>query len=239
MEDKELFERLGKIEVREGKERQIKSYVLRNNVLDDKDKEIVTKYFPSNGLFFENEPMDYKKVFGNENPVVIEIGFGMGDSTAKIAMVRPEVNFIGLEVYLKGYVKLLNLLGSYGIKNVKIMRFNAVDVLNVMIPDNSVDGFHVFFPDPWPKKKHHKRRIMNQDFLNLLARKLKKGGYFYMVTDWEEYAEEVLALVDNEPLLMNPHNGFAPPVKWRPTTKFEKKGMEKDYNINEIWFEKR
>lgn len=238
MEDKELFEKLGKIEVRTGKERQIKSYVLRNNVLDEKDQEVVKKYFPKYGLFYEEKPLNFKEVFQNDNPNIIEIGFGMGDTTAKMAMFKGENNYLGLEVYLKGFVKLLSTLGEYSIDNVRIMRFNAVDVLNGMIEDGSVDGFHIFFPDPWPKKKHHKRRIMNQEFLHLLSTKLKKGGYIYMVTDWEEYAEEVLALEPNEPLLSNPFGGFAPPVAWRPMTKFERKGMEKEYTINEIWFER-
>lgn len=237
--DNELIEKLGKIEIREGKERQIKSYVLRNNILDDKDKAIVEKYFPSNGLFFEDKPLNSKTVFGNNNPLVIEIGFGMGDSTLQMALIKPENNYLGLEVYLKGFVKLLSGLGENNIDNVKIMRFNAVDVLEHMIPDGSVSGFHIFFPDPWPKKKHHKRRLMNPDFLHLLATKLKRGGYIYMVTDWEEYAEEVLELGINENLLINPFYGFAPPVAWRPITKFEQKGMDKEYTINEIWFERR
>ncbi|MBQ0071252.1 MAG: tRNA (guanosine(46)-N7)-methyltransferase TrmB [Spirochaetales bacterium] len=238
-ENQELFDKLHKIEIREGKERTIKSYVLRNNVLEDKEKEIVTRYMEKGGLFFEDKPMDYAKVFGNENPTIIEIGFGNGDTTAKMALINPEYNYIGLEVYLKGFVRLLGQIGENNIDNLKIMRFNAVDVLEHMIPDGSIHGFHIFFPDPWPKKKHHKRRIMNPEFLHLLATKLAPGGYIYMVTDWEEYAEEVLPMVDGEPLLMNPFYGFAPPVTWRPQTKFEQKGMAKDYIINEIWFERK
>lgn len=239
MDNNEIIERLGKIEIREGKERQIKSYVLRNNVLDDKDKEIVERYFPTNGLFFEDKPFDSSKAFGNDNPFVIEIGFGMGTSTLQMALIKPENNYLGLEVYLKGFVKLLSGLGENHIDNVKIMRFNAVDVLEHMIPDGTVAGFHIFFPDPWPKKKHHKRRLMNAEFLHLLATKLKKGGYIYMVTDWEEYAEEVLEISKNEELLVNPFYSFAPPVAWRPITKFEQKGMDKEYTINEIWLERK
>ncbi len=239
MEEKELIEKLHKIEVREGKERTIKSYVLRNNVLEDKEKEVVLKWAEKYCLFFENKMLDYSSVFNNTNDTIIEIGFGNGEVTAQMALIKPEYNYIGLEVYLKGFVKLLKEIGENSIDNVRIMRFNAIDVLQNMIADNSVSGFHIFFPDPWPKKKHHKRRIMNPEFLHLLATKLKKNGYIYMVTDWEEYAEEVLSLVDNEPLLYNPFYDFAPPVAWRPLTKFEQKGMNKDYTINEIWFEKR
>ncbi len=239
MDEKEIIEKLHKIEVREGKERTIKSYVLRNNVLEDKEKEVVLKWAEKYCLFYENKMLDYSSVFNNTNDTIIEIGFGNGEVTAQMALIKPEYNYIGLEVYLKGFVKLLKEIGENSIDNVRIMRFNAIDVLQNMIPDNSVSGFHIFFPDPWPKKKHHKRRIMNPEFLHLLATKLKKNGYIYMVTDWEEYAEEVLSLVDNEPLLYNPFYDFAPPVTWRPLTKFEQKGMNKDYTINEIWFEKR
>lgn len=238
MEELELLEKLHKIELREGKERTIKSYVLRNNVLEEKEKAVVLKWAEKYCLFYEDKYLDYKKIFSNDNDTVIEIGFGNGETTAQMALIKPEYNYIGLEVYLKGFVKLLSSLGENNIDNVRIMRFNAIDVLEHMIPDASVAGFHIFFPDPWPKKKHHKRRIMNVEFLHLLATKLKKNGYIYMVTDWEEYAEEVLSLVKSEPLLYNPFYDFAPPVAWRPMTKFEHKGMDKDYTINEIWFEK-
>ena len=239
MDQKEILENIGKIEIREGRERTIKSYVLRNNILEDKEKDAVVKYMPHYGLFFKDEMLDYSAIFSNDNPTIIEIGFGNGETTAKMALIKPENNYIGLEVYLKGFVQLLKTLGENDIDNVRIMRFNAVDVLEHMIPDESVEGFHIFFPDPWPKKKHHKRRIMNPSFLHLLATKLKKGGYIYMVTDWQEYADEVLELVKDEPLLMNPFYTFAPPVTCMPLTKFEQKGMDKDYVINEIWFERK
>lgn len=238
MDDKELFEKINNIEIRQGKERTIKSYVLRNNIISPKAENILKKYMGDYGFFFEDSPLDYQKLFNNSNPVVIEIGFGMGDTTAEVAIRRPEFNYIGIEVFLHGFVNLLNELGERHIENVRIIRFNAVDVLEHMIPDGSVEGFHIFFPDPWQKKRHHKRRLMNPSFLNLLARKVRTGGYIYMVTDWEEYAEEVLELSASEPMLMNPFGGFAPPVTWRPITKFEQKGMESEHPINEIWLER-
>ena len=238
MTDEELFENINRIELREGKERTVKSYVLRNNVISPKAERILKAYMASYGLFFEDKMLSYPEVFGNANPVVIEIGFGMGDTTAEVAIRRPEYNYIGIEVFLQGFINLLDILGERSIENVKIMRFNAVDVLNHMIADGSVSGFHIFFPDPWQKKRHHKRRLMNPEFLHLLSTKLRKGGYIYMVTDWEEYAEEVLEISKDEKLLTNPFGGFAPPVTWRPVTKFEKRGMESEYTINEIWLEK-
>ncbi len=238
MTDNELFDGINRIELREGKERTIKSYVLRNNVISPKAERILRTYMEKYGFFFQDSPADYHVLFGNGNPVVIEIGFGMGDTTAEVALRRPEYNYIGIEVFLHGFVNLLGELGERGIDNVRIIRFNAVDVLTHMISDGSVEGFHIFFPDPWQKKRHHKRRLMNPEFLHLLSTKLRKGGYIYMVTDWEEYADEVLEISGNEPLLNNPFGGFAPPVTWRPVTKFEQKGMESEHPINEIWLER-
>ena len=238
MTDNELFDGINRIELREGKERTIKSYVLRNNVISPKAERILRTYMEKYGFFFQDSPADYHALFGNGNPVVIEIGFGMGDTTAEVALRRPEYNYIGIEVFLHGFVNLLGELGERGIDNVRIIRFNAVDVLTHMISDGSVEGFHIFFPDPWQKKRHHKRRLMNPEFLHLLSTKLRKGGYIYMVTDWEEYADEVLEISGNEPLLNNPFGGFAPPVTWRPVTKFEQKGMESEHPINEIWLER-
>ena len=238
MTDNELFDGINRIELREGKERTIKSYVLRNNVISHKAERILRTYMEKYGFFFQDSPADYHALFGNGNPVVIEIGFGMGDTTAEVALRRPEYNYIGIEVFLHGFVNLLGELGERGIDNVRIIRFNAVDVLTHMISDGSVEGFHIFFPDPWQKKRHHKRRLMNPEFLHLLSTKLRKGGYIYMVTDWEEYADEVLEISGNEPLLNNPFGGFAPPVTWRPVTKFEQKGMESEHPINEIWLER-
>ena len=235
MTDEELLGRLSRIEVREGKERQIKSYVLRNNVLSDREKEIVLAYMREYGLFFEEGKLDPKEIYGNDNPFVIEIGFGMGDATTRIALEKRDVNFLGLEVYLMGFVKLLRDIGDNGIRNLRIMRFNAVDVLERMVEDGSVDGFHIFFPDPWPKKKHHKRRLLNDPFLRLLSSKLKKGGYIYFVTDWQEYADEVLEISKGIDTLSNPSGGFAETQKWRPRTKFERKGVDKDHQISEIW----
>lgn len=239
MTDEELFQKLDKIEIREGRERKIKSYVLRNNVLGDKEKDIIRKYGEQYCFFFEDKTLDYDSLFPVKLPVIIEIGFGMGDTFADIAMRRPECNFIGIEVFLQGFVKTLKEIGENEMDNVRIIRFDAVGVLERMIADGSIDGFHIFFPDPWPKKRHHKRRLMQLPFIHLLASKLKKGGYIYMVTDWEEYAEEVVKIAEEESMLSNPFGGFAPPVAWRPVTKFERKGMEKEYTINEIWLEKK
>ncbi len=236
----EIFERLNRIEVRSGMERQIKSYVLRNNTLDEHQKEIVKKYGGKYLLFFdEGGRIDVRGIYGDEKPLVIEIGFGMGEGTVSIAKERAGYDYLAIDVYLAGVVKLLNNVGSQGLDNVRIMRFNAPDVLEHMVDDGSVAGFHIFFPDPWPKKRHHKRRLIQRPLVELLARKLEKGGYVYLATDWKEYAEWMLDVLSSVDSLENPYCGFADPVPWRPRTKFEQKGLDKDYEISELWFVKR
>lgn len=231
--------RIFKVEIREGKERTIKSYVLRNNVLDEKGEKALTEGSKYLVYFEDGKTLDSPSLFSNSNPFVIEIGFGMGNATLEIAKEKRDVNYLGLEVYLDGVVKLVKRLNEEGLKNLKVMRFNAVDVLEHMVADESVDGFHIFFPDPWMKKKHHKRRLMNPSFISLLISKLKKSGYIYFVTDWVEYADEVLSYFESEQRIVNPSGGFSPHISWRPETKFEAKGRAKEHEVREIWVEKK
>ena len=240
MEKEEIYKNINDIEIRQGMMRGIKSYVIRNNVLDDNQKKSVEAYFPDYAVNFKDEFVTPGSLFSDPNkPVIIEIGFGMGTSTEIIARERKDYNYLCLEVYLQGFVRLLKAVGEEKMDNIKLMRFNAVDVLEHMIPDSSIDGFHIFFPDPWPKKKHHKRRLIQKDFVNLLSRKLKKGGYIYLVTDWEEYAEWMLDILSQESLIENAYDSYAEPRSWRPRTKFEQKGLDKAYKINELWFVKK
>ena len=240
MEKEEIYKNINDIEIRQGIMRGIKSYVIRNNVLDDNQKKSVEAYFPDYAVTFTDEFIAPGSLFSDPNkPVIIEIGFGMGTSTEIIARERKDYNYLCLEVYLQGFVRLLKAVGEEKMDNIKLMRFNAVDVLEHMIPDSSIDGFHIFFPDPWPKKKHHKRRLIQKDFVNLLSRKLKKGGYIYLVTDWEEYAEWMLDILSQESLIENAYDSYAEPRSWRPRTKFEQKGLDKAYKINELWFVKK
>ena len=237
MTENEIISAINRVEVREGIHRTIKSYALRNNVLDDEQKKIVLDNFEKYCLSFNDGFVSPSSLFQDETkPVVIEIGFGMGTSTQVIAQERDGYNYLCLEVYLQGFVKLLRDVSAKGLENIKLMRFNAVDVLERMIPPSSIAGFHIFFPDPWPKKRHHKRRLIQSGFVHLLATRLVKGGYIYCVTDWEEYAQWMMEVLSGEELLENPYGGFCPPVSWRPMTKFEKKGLDKDYVINELWF---
>lgn len=240
MTEIEIIEAVSRVEVRTGAQRTIKSYALRSNRLDDEQRRIVLDNYERYCVTFQDGPADPAGFFTDPSkPVIVEIGFGMGTSTQVIARERDQFNYLCLEVYLVGFVKLLRDISRLGLDNIRLMRFNAVDVLERMIPDSSIAGFHIFFPDPWPKKRHHKRRLIQPDFVHLLASKLRKDGYIYCVTDWEEYAQWMLEVLSGEALLVNPYDGFCPPVAWRPMTKFEKKGLDKDYRINELWFVRR
>ena len=219
--------------------REIKTYVLRIGRMTDAQerayKELSAKWCIQ---FNENEKLDFKEIYGNENPVVIEIGFGMGDATWQIAKDNPDVNYLGIEVHRPGVGKLLNHIEAEGVTNLRIIEFDALEVLDKMVSDGGVDGFHIFFPDPWPKKKHHKRRMVQRPRTNLIAKKLKKGGYLYFVTDWYPYAEFALEELNLTEGLKNRYDGFAEKQPWRSQTKFERKGQAADRVITEIMFEK-
>ena len=219
--------------------REIKTYVLRIGRMTDAQerayKELSAKWCIQ---FNENEKLDFKEIYGNENPVVIEIGFGMGDATWQIAKDNPDVNYLGIEVHRPGVGKLLNHIEAEGVTNLRIIEFDALEVLDKMVADGGIDGFHIFFPDPWPKKKHHKRRMVQRPRTNLIAKKLKKGGYLYFVTDWYPYAEFALEELNLTEGLKNRYDGFAEKQPWRSQTKFERKGQAADRVITEIMFEK-
>jgi tRNA (guanine-N7-)-methyltransferase len=222
----------------EGTPREVKSYVLRGSYLKEFQLQAVRRYYDHYGIPFSHEVLDFKEVFKNDKPVIMEIGFGMGHATARIAKERDQYNYLCLEVFLSGFTKLLDKVGSEQIENVRLMRFDAVEVLRHMIADGSVAGFHIFFPDPWPKKRQQKRRLIQEPFARLLSSKLQRGGYIYAVTDWEEYAFQMLQVFDSIESLYNPNHGFSEPVAWRDTTRFEEKGLAKAHPINEVWVEK-
>ncbi len=185
--------------------REIKSYVLRGQRLKQYQIDALKNHFYDYALVHSFEKLNFSRVFGNDNPVVIEIGFGMGESTARIARENPNINYLGIEVFLYGFSKLLATIAKEGLTNLRIMRYDAVQVLEDMISDDSVSGFHIFFPDPWPKKRHHKKRLVQLPFTTLLAQKLKKGGYIYCVTDWEDYANQMLSVLEATPGMVNPY----------------------------------
>jgi tRNA (guanine-N7-)-methyltransferase len=183
---------------------------------------------------FQKEPLDLSRLFGGVNGIVLEIGFGTGEASAEIAKARPDVGFLGVEVYRAGVAKLLQRIVREQIPNIRIVEHDVVEVLTWMIPPQGLSGCHVFFPDPWPKKRHHKRRLLDEAFLRLLADRLEGRGYLYVASDWEPYAQEILATVARMPEYENPHPGFAPRSAWRPVTRFEEKGVQEQRRIYEI-----
>lgn len=222
----------------DGERRNIKSFVLRGQRLKPWQIEGIKTGYEKYCIPFTKNKISWENIFGNNNPVVIEIGFGMGESTLKIAKNNPNINYLGIEVFLYGFSKLLANIQKEEISNIKIMRFDAKQVMEYMVPDCSVSGFHIFFPDPWQKKKHHKRRLLQPPFSTLLAKKLIKTGYIYAVSDWEDYSEQILNVLSNTPSLINNYEGYSKPIPWRPDTSFERKGLEKNHPIREIWVEK-
>jgi tRNA (guanine-N7-)-methyltransferase len=217
---------------------RIKSYVLRAGRMSPAQRRSYETLAPAFCIPFESLPGDFQKIFGNDNPLTVEIGFGMGIATARIAEKNPHKNYLGVEVHRPGIGRLLWEIEQRGLKNIRIIEHDAVEVLD-KIPPASAEGFHIFFPDPWPKKRHHKRRLITRPFTDTLADKLRTGGYVYMVTDWEHYGDWALAELSATPGLANPHQGFAPPQDWRPRTKFEEKGLAKNHRVRELYFVKK
>jgi tRNA (guanine-N7-)-methyltransferase len=218
--------------------RTIKTYVLRAGRMTDSEKRSYEELHQVWCLPFEHKTLNFTEIFGNTNPVTFEIGFGMGHATAAIARANPEMNYIGSEVHVPGVGRLLSEIKKNQLKNLFIIEYDALEILKSMIPDGSIEAFHIFFPDPWPKKKHHKRRLVQRPHTDLLMQKLTPGGYIYFATDWQEYAEEALSELEATDGLKNRYEGFAPHQEWRPRTKFEQKGIDAGRDIFELYFEK-
>jgi tRNA (guanine-N7-)-methyltransferase len=217
----------------------LKSYVIRSGHFTDAQKKAYTSLAEKFVIPFMEEKLDYKKVFSNTGNVTLEIGFGMGVTTAEIAQTNPERNYIGMEVHRPGIGRLLWEIEKRSIFNIRIIEYDAVYAVEKMIPQDSLEAIHIFFPDPWPKKRHRKRRLVQRPFTETLANCLKPGGYLYMVTDWEDYALHALEELTATAVLKNAYDSFAPPQKWRPVTKFEQKGLTKEHVIREIYFIKK
>ncbi|MBE6345314.1 MAG: tRNA (guanosine(46)-N7)-methyltransferase TrmB [Spirochaetaceae bacterium] len=218
--------------------RRIKTFVLRAGRMTQTQRRDYEELSGRWCLPYSDKELNYTEIFSNTNPVVVEIGFGMGKATAIIAEENPNINYIGIEVHKPGVGKLLGEIRRRNLQNIFIIEFDALEVLEKMIPDQSVSAFHVFFPDPWPKKKHHKRRLMQRPHTDLLAKKLMPKGYIYMATDWEPYGEFALEQLSSTPLLENKYSNYAVHQEWRPETRFEEKGKEASREIKELYFVK-
>lgn len=219
--------------------RPIRSFVLRAGRLGSGQQKALEELGPRYVLPYQSAPLDLAASFGREAPKVLEIGFGMGQATAEIAREHPDVDYLGVEVHPPGVGALLKLIGEQDIANLRIVQHDAVEVLRHMIPQAGLDGIHIFFPDPWHKKRHHKRRLIQPAFAELLASRLKTGGYLHLATDWQDYAEQMLAVLATNTHLRNSSDGYAPRPEYRPLTKFEQRGLRLGHGVWDLVFLRR
>ena len=219
--------------------RAIRSYVLRAGRMGSGQVRALAELGPRYVLPFQSAPLDAAAVFGRRAPLVVEIGFGMGQATAQIAALQPDVDFIGVEVHAPGVGALLQRIAESQLGNLRLVQHDAVEVLQQMIAPASLAAVHVFFPDPWHKKKHHKRRLIQPAFVSLLASRLAPGGRLHCATDWQPYAEQMLAVLSAEPLLVNTGEAYAPRPEVRPLTKFEQRGLNLGHGVWDLVFTRR
>ena len=219
--------------------RPIRSFVLRAGRMGPGQARALAELGPRFVLPYAAAPLDFAAAFGRRAPTVLEIGFGMGDATAAIAEAAPETNFIGVEVHAPGVGALLKRIGERGLANLRLIQHDAVDVVEQMIGPGSLAGVHIFFPDPWHKAKHNKRRLIHADFVRLLASRLAPGGYLHCATDWEPYAAQMLEVLSAEPALANRSDqGFIERPAHRPLTKFEHRGLGLGHGVRDLMFTK-
>ncbi len=217
----------------------IRSYVLRAGRMGSGQVRALQELGPRFVLPFQPAAPDWDDLFGRSAPRIVEIGFGMGAATAAIAAARPETDFIGIEVHEPGVGALLRLIGEQALTNLRIVQHDAVQVLQQMIAPASLAGVHLYFPDPWHKKRHHKRRIVQPGFVAQVAGRLAPGGVLHCATDWEPYAQQMLEVLSAEPALHNTAEGFAPRPPWRPPTKFEQRGLRLGHGVWDLLFVRR
>jgi tRNA (guanine-N7-)-methyltransferase len=216
--------------------RPIRSFVLRQGRMSVAQGRAHETLMPRFGIPYHEEKLDLDQTFGRNAPKILEIGFGMGDSTAQIALDHPENDYLCIEVHTPGVGSLLKKIEELGLTNIRIIQHDAVEVLKHMLGHDTVDGMHIFFPDPWPKKRHHKRRLIQPEFVGLLCEHLKPGGYVHAATDWEEYATHILATLCAENRLINTAIDYAPRPEYRPLTKFEQRGIRLGHGVWDIVF---
>jgi tRNA (guanine-N7-)-methyltransferase len=219
----------------------IKSYVKRAGRTTTGQAKAFEELGPRFLLNYAPQPLDATTAFGRSAPLILEIGFGMGEATAHIARVRPNDNFLCCEVHEPGVGALLKRIGEQEIANIRILQHDAVEVLDHMLPEGCLDGVHIFFPDPWHKKKHNKRRLIQPPLVAKLVSRLKPGGYLHCATDWQPYAEQMLEVLNAEPALVNTATdaglqGYAPKPEYRPLTKFENRGLRLGHGVWDVVF---
>ena len=216
--------------------RPIRSFVLRQGRVSSAQKRAYDMLLPQFGIPYSAQPLDLEHIFGRSAPKVLEIGFGMGETTATIAAQHPGNDYLGIEVHTPGVGSLLKRIAELNLANVRIIQHDAAEVLRDMIAPDTFDAMHIFFPDPWPKKRHHKRRLIQPPLISMLSERLKPGGYIHAATDWREYAEQILAVMSAEPRLVNTADSFAARPEYRPLTKFESRGLKLGHGVWDIVF---
>ena len=217
----------------------IRSYVLRQGRISNAQKRAHATLLPKYGIPYAVSLLDLNRVFGRMAPKILEIGFGMGESTATIAGEHPGNDYLAIEVHTPGVGSLLRQIDAAELSNVRIIQHDAMEVLQQMLAPDSFSGVHIFFPDPWPKKRHHKRRLIQPDFISLLCQRMKAGAYLHVATDWQDYAEHILAVLDAEPGLANTAENYAPRPDYRPLTKFEQRGLKLGHRVWDLVFKRK
>jgi tRNA (guanine-N7-)-methyltransferase len=219
--------------------RRIRSFVTRAGRVSTGQRRALDDFGPRFVLPYAPQSLDWHGAFDRTAPRALEIGFGMGGTTAEIAATRPSDDFLGVEVHEPGVGALLKLIGEQGLTNIRIIQHDAVEVLEHMIEPGSLDGVHIYFPDPWHKARHHKRRLIQPKFVALLTSRLKPGGYLHLATDWQNYAEQMLEVLSADPALTNTATDYAPRPDYRPVTKFERRGLRLGHGVWDLMFKRR
>ena len=221
--------------------REIKSFVLRQGKITPGQQRALEELMPRYGIDYKPELIDLNQIFGRDNAKILEIGFGMGPATWQIAKTNPEQDYLGVEVHLPGVGALLMQIAEHEVSNLRLIRHDAVEVLRHMLADNSLDGVHIFFPDPWHKNRHNKRRLIQAEFVNLLCQKLKPGAYLHLATDWHDYAVWMINVLKDIPMLSNQalDGDYVARPDYRPLTKFEQRGLKLGHGVWDIIYRKK
>ena len=212
----------------------IKSYKLRGTRITEAQLDARDKLWARHGIDFATSDIDLPMVFPSSEKIIMEIGFGMGEATSQIALENPEVGYLAVEVHQPGLGKLLVRMSENSLSNIKLIDRDVHEIFHYMIADKSLDGIHLFFPDPWPKKRHHKRRIVNENFLSVVASKVKSGGFIHIATDWVPYALSIEETFASSELFTG---GVVDRPTWRPMTRFEGQGITKDHAVTDLRYE--
>lgn len=219
--------------------RPIRSFVLRQGRVSNAQRRAYETLMPKYGIPFADSLLDLEQIFGRSAPKFLEIGFGMGETTVTIAKDHPQYDYLAIDVHTPGVGSLLKQIDESGLVNVRVIQHDAVEVLQRVLPSDCLDGVHIFFPDPWPKARHHKRRLIQPEFIALLCRHLKRGGYIHAATDWEDYAAQILEVLSSESQLANTAIDPAPRPESRPLTKFEQRGLRLGHGVWDLVFRRK